>query len=95
MMNLMLAVGLLAQDQPRDTGPEFGKASPVGLLILVLLLIGTFLLVWSMNRQLRKVPKSFEPQNEEPDPAGEPPTEPEAPSESDVPPDGTKREPGG
>ncbi|WP_326545589.1 hypothetical protein QGN32_17580 [Mycolicibacterium sp. ND9-15] len=95
MMNLMLAVGLLAQDQPRDTGPEFGKASPVGLLILVLLLIGTFLLVWSMNRQLRKVPKSFEPQNEEPDSAGEPPTEPEAPSESDVPPDGTKREPGG
>jgi hypothetical protein len=56
----MLAFGLLA-DPPRDTGPDFGKASPVGLLIVVLLLIATFLLVWSMNRQLRKLPKSFDP----------------------------------
>lgn len=94
-MNLMLAVALLAQDQPRDTGPEFGKASPLGLLILVLLLIGTFLLVRSMNRQLRKVPKSFDSQNPEPNPTAEPPTEPEAPRQSDAPPDGTKREPGG
>ncbi len=53
-------VGLLAQDPPRDTGPEFGKASPFGLLVIVLLLVGTFLLVWSMNRHLRKLPKSFE-----------------------------------
>ncbi|RAV13911.1 hypothetical protein DQP55_09210 [Mycolicibacterium sp. GF69] len=59
-MNLTLAIGLLAQEQPRDTGPEFGKASPMGLLILVLLLIGTFLLIRSMNRQLRKLPESFD-----------------------------------
>jgi hypothetical protein len=59
----MLAFGLLA-DPPRDTGPDFGKASPVGLLIVVLLLIATFLLVWSMNRQLRKLPKSFDPEPE-------------------------------
>jgi hypothetical protein len=56
---LMLAFGLLA-DPPRDTGPDFGKASPVGLVIVVLLLIATFLLVWSMNRHLRKLPKSFD-----------------------------------
>jgi hypothetical protein len=54
---LMLAIGLLADDAPRDTGPDFGKASPFGLVIVVLLLIGTFLLVWSMNRHLRKLPK--------------------------------------
>jgi hypothetical protein len=53
-------IGLLAQDPPRDTGPEFGKASPFGLLVIVLLLVGTFLLVWSMNRHLRKLPKSFD-----------------------------------
>jgi hypothetical protein len=53
-------LGLLAQDPPRDTGPDFGKASPFGLLVIVLLLIGTFLLVWSMNRHLRKLPKSFD-----------------------------------
>jgi hypothetical protein len=57
---LMLAIGLLADDAPRNTGPDFGKASPFGLVIVVLLLIGTFLLVWSMNRHLRKLPKSFD-----------------------------------
>src|SRR6478752_3680975 len=57
---LMLAIGLLADDTPRNTGPDFGKASPFGLVIVVLLLIGTFLLVWSMNRHLRKLPKSFD-----------------------------------
>jgi hypothetical protein len=64
---LMLAIGLLADDAPRDTGPDFGKASPFGLVIVVLLLIGTFLLVWSMNRHLRKLPKSFDRDNPEPD----------------------------
>ncbi|MBY0288534.1 MAG: hypothetical protein K2X52_15505 [Mycobacteriaceae bacterium] len=57
-------VTLLAQDPPRQTGPDFGKASPFGLLVLVLLLIGTFLLVWSMNRHLRKLPKSFDEPDE-------------------------------
>ena len=57
---LLLAIGLLADDAPRNTGPDFGKASPFGLIIVVLLLIGTFALVWSMNRHLRKLPKSFD-----------------------------------
>ena len=60
-------IGLLAQDQPRDTGPDFGKASPFGLLVIVLLLIGTFLLVLSMNRHLRKLPKSFDDPDEQAD----------------------------
>ena len=41
------------------TGPDFGKASPVGLLVVVLLLIGVFALMWSMNRHLKKIPQSF------------------------------------
>ncbi|MFI5510576.1 hypothetical protein ACIA48_24200 [Mycobacterium sp. NPDC051804] len=57
-------VTLLAQDPPRQTGPDFGKASPFGLLVLVLLLIGTFGLVWSMNRHLKKLPKSFDEPDE-------------------------------
>ena len=64
---LVLAVGLLADDAPRNTGPDFGKASPFGLIIVVLLLIGTFLLVWSMNRHLRKLPESFDREDSEPD----------------------------
>jgi hypothetical protein len=71
---LMIAIGLLADDAPRDTGPDFGKASPFGLVIVVLLLIATFLLVWSMNRHLRKLPKSFD-DNPEPDHAADEGTE--------------------
>ena len=63
---LVLAVGLLADDAPRNTGPDFGKASPFGLVIVVLLLIGTFALVWSMNRHLRKLPKSLDSEPEQP-----------------------------
>jgi hypothetical protein len=56
-----MIVGLLADNAPHNTGPDFGKASPVGLLIVVLLLIATYFLIWSMNRHLKKLPKSFGP----------------------------------
>ncbi len=58
---LTTAISLLA-DEPKNTGPDFGKASPFGLLIVVLLMIGVFVLVWSMNRHLKKLPKSFDEQ---------------------------------
>ena len=48
---LQSATLLLAADNPE--GPEFGKSSPFGLLIILLLLIGTALLIWSMNSQLK------------------------------------------
>jgi hypothetical protein len=57
---LVMIAGLLADEAPKDTGPDFGKASPFGLLVVVLLLIGTFLLVWSMNKRLKKLPESFD-----------------------------------
>jgi hypothetical protein len=57
---VLTALWILADDVPRDTGPDFGKASPFGLLVIVLLLLGTFGLVWSMNRHLKKVPESFD-----------------------------------
>ncbi|WP_199256376.1 hypothetical protein [Mycolicibacterium mengxianglii] len=63
------AVVLLADEQPANTGPDFGKASPFGLLVVVLLLIGTFALVWSMNRHLKRLPESFDPEHPEPDQA--------------------------
>ena len=67
--SLVMIVGLLADEAPRDTGPDFGKAAPFGLLIVVLLLIGTFLLVRSMNRHLKRLPESFDSENPEPDEA--------------------------
>lgn len=55
-----LALGILLAEEPVNTGPDFGKASPVGLVIMVLLLIAVLLLGYSMSRQLKKVPESFD-----------------------------------
>ena len=91
---LATVVALLADETPRDTGPDFGKASPFGLLIVVLLVIATFFLIWSMNRHLKKLPESFEKDNPEQDQAvdggtvgGKPDTAPDSES--------SPREPGG
>ena len=68
---VLAAITVLADDAPRNSGPDFGKASPFGLLVIVLLMLGTFLLIRSMNRQLKKVPESFDPQHPEPDQAAD------------------------
>ena len=64
-------VAVLAQDPapPPGKGEEFGKASPIGFVVLVLLFLATILLVRSMNKQLRKVPASFDEPDGTPDPA--------------------------
>ncbi|KQU39530.1 hypothetical protein HQ312_07090 [Rhodococcus sp. BP-316] len=67
-MTVLSASIILAQN---NTGPEFGKASPVGLVIIVLLLIGTALLVRSMNAHFKKLPASFEPEDPTPDQAAD------------------------
>lgn len=57
-------VSLLAQGAP---GPEFGKSSPIGLVIIVALLLGTALLIWSMNKQIKRLPDTFEKEDPGPD----------------------------
>jgi hypothetical protein len=60
---LVLATGLLAQ--PQEQLPEdVGKSGPLGLLLTVLLLIAVALLVKSMTRHLKRVPRSFDPVDE-------------------------------
>jgi hypothetical protein len=53
---------VLAQDPapPPGKGEEFGKASPVGLVVIVLLFLATIMLIRSMTKHLRKVPASFD-----------------------------------
>ena len=65
----LAALALLAEDGPHNSGPDFGKASPFGLLLVVVLLISVVLLVRSMNRHLKKLPESFDPAHPEPDQA--------------------------
>jgi hypothetical protein len=69
-------LALLAQSPGTPTGPEFGKASPLGLVIVLILLAGTVLLVRSMNRHLRNLPQTFEPEHPEPDQEADEGTEP-------------------
>ena len=67
-----------AQDPapPPGEGPEFGKASPVALVVILALGLATILLIVSMTRHLNKVPASFDPPPDEPgspsEPAGKP-----------------------
>jgi hypothetical protein len=58
-----LNTSLQADTAPHNSGPDFGKASPFGLLVVVLLLISVMFLVRSMNRHLRNLPGSFDPRN--------------------------------
>lgn len=83
----MAADNIVADGVPRDTGPDFGKASPFGLLVIVLLMLGTFALVRSMNRQLKKLPESFDPDHPAADQAADEGTVGPVPS-SDLPDDG-------
>jgi hypothetical protein len=66
-----LLLMVIADGAPHHNGPDFGKASPLGLLVVVLLLIATMFLLRSMNKQLKKVPESFDPQHPEPDQAAD------------------------
>ncbi|AYF72822.1 hypothetical protein D7D52_01860 [Nocardia yunnanensis] len=58
---------LLAQGTNSPTGPEFGKASPLGLVIVLVLLAGTILLIINMNKHIKRLPAEFSPEHPEPD----------------------------
>ncbi|MFZ2528927.1 MAG: hypothetical protein WAX14_14950 [Rhodococcus sp. (in: high G+C Gram-positive bacteria)] len=64
----MVTANVLAQE---PTGPEFGKASPVGLALIVILLVATALLVRNMNKRLGRLPETFEPDHPEADQAAD------------------------
>ena len=52
---------------PADQGEEFGKASPVALVVILLLAAATIALIVSMTRRIRKLPKSFDGDEEQAD----------------------------
>jgi hypothetical protein len=57
------AVAVPVQDPapPPGQGPEFGKASPVALVVILLLSLATILLIRGMNKRIRRLPASFDP----------------------------------
>lgn len=44
---------------PNSNGAEFGKAAPLALVIILLLMVALVLLIRSMNGHVRKLPASF------------------------------------
>jgi hypothetical protein len=61
-------------NEPGGRGEDFGKSSPVGLLVLLLFFIAVAFLVRSMTKHLKRVPASFDDPAEE-KPADEEPAE--------------------
>lgn len=53
---------VLAQnpEPPPDRGEEFGKASPVALVVILCLAVATIALIVSMSRRIRRLPQSFD-----------------------------------
>ena|SRR6478752_6516281 len=47
-------------DPSTGKGPEWGKAAPIGLLVILLLCIAVFFLLRSMTRRINRVQGEFE-----------------------------------
>ena len=62
-------VAVPAQDPapPPGKGEEFGKASPVALVVILSLAVVTILLIRGMTKRIRRLPASFEPAEQEPE----------------------------
>jgi hypothetical protein len=57
----VIALLAAAGDQSLE---DVGKAGPIGLAVILLLLIAAALLVKSMGRHLKKIPRSFDPEDQ-------------------------------
>jgi hypothetical protein len=75
------SITVLAQDPapPPGKGPEFGEASPIALVVIVVLAIVTAVLIRSMTKRLKRLPPSFDPVDETAE--GRPGETPDGPGE--------------
>jgi hypothetical protein len=81
-----VVMAMPAQDPapPPGKGPEFGEASPVALVVIVLLAIVTIFLIRSMSKRIRRLPSSFGPVEDQPEKAvDEPGTQADDESDDD------------
>ncbi|MCO1660038.1 hypothetical protein [Pseudonocardia humida] len=77
-------VAVPAQDPapPPGQGPEFGKASPVALVVILLLALATVFLIRSMTKRIRRLPASFDGPGAAGGAAEDPAAEPERPADA-------------
>lgn len=62
-----VAVPTQNPEPPPGRGEEFGKASPVALVVILLMALATFLLVRNMTKRIKRLPASFDPPAEKPE----------------------------
>ena len=55
-----VAVPVQNPTPPPGQGEEFGKASPVALVVILALALATILLIRGMNKRIRRLPATFE-----------------------------------
>ncbi len=63
-MNTLAAVGTVLAAEPQ-LPEDVGKSGPLGLFLILVLLLATALLVRSMGRHLKRVPRSFDPEDQQ------------------------------
>jgi hypothetical protein len=66
-VQLWLAAGSTANNQPGGQGQEFGSSDPIALILIIALFIAVGFLIRSMTKHLKKVPASFDPEPPEVD----------------------------
>lgn len=49
---------------PPGKGEEFGKASPVAIVVILFLAVATALLIRGMTKRIKRLPASFDPPQE-------------------------------
>ena len=59
-----IAVPVQNPAPPPGKGEEFGKASPVALVVILSLALVTILLIRGMSKRIRRRPASFDPPQE-------------------------------
>jgi hypothetical protein len=59
---VLLAAGGSTNNQPGGQGQEFGSSGPVALILIIVLFIAVGFLIRSMSKHLKKVPASFDPE---------------------------------
>ncbi len=64
-----VAVPVQNPTPPPGQGEEFGKASPVALVVILTLALATILLIRSMSKRIRRLPATFD--DAEPKPKGD------------------------
>jgi hypothetical protein len=63
---------LAEEAPPPGKGEEFGKASPVGLVVVLVLAVATVFLIRSMSKRIKRLPASFDDPPEPSEPHRDP-----------------------